>query len=166
MGEMVLLLIHTLKKYNVSSKIVFTEQKHGHSNLIEKYKISKKDYSIYSDKIKFDKYDWIIDGIFGIGLSRELNNKYIKLIEKLNINKNIISIDISSGLFTNNDSSKYFINSKYVITFGYTKFGHYINSVNNLHLVDIGFTNINKVNINLICDNDIYRIMKSFKTKK
>ena len=35
-----------LKKYNVSSKIVFTEENHGHSKLLKKYKISKSDYSI------------------------------------------------------------------------------------------------------------------------
>ena len=28
-----------LKKYNISSKIVFTEEKHSHSKLIKKYKI-------------------------------------------------------------------------------------------------------------------------------
>ena len=57
-----------LKYYGVSSKIVFTEEKHGHSKLLKKYKISKSEYSIYNDKTKFDKYDWIIDGIFGIDL--------------------------------------------------------------------------------------------------
>ena len=81
-----------LKLYNVSSKIVFTEEKHGHSKLLKKYKIPKTDYSIYNDKIKFDKYDWIIDGIFGIGLSRDLNEKYQKIIKILNKNKNIILI--------------------------------------------------------------------------
>ena len=35
-----------LIKYNVSSKIVFTKEKHGHSNLIKKYKISKRDSAI------------------------------------------------------------------------------------------------------------------------
>ena len=73
-----------LKKYNISSKIVFTEEKHGHSNLIEKYKVSKNDYTTYNNKIKFDKYDWIIDGIFGIGLSRDLNDKYIQITQNIN----------------------------------------------------------------------------------
>ena len=103
-----------LLKYNVSSKIIFTEDKHSHSNVIKKYKISKNDYSIYNDKEKFDKYDWIIDGIFGIGLSRDLNDKYKKIIHKLNKNRNIISIDIASGLFADNAYSTYFINPKYV----------------------------------------------------
>ena len=56
-----------LKLYNVSSKIVFTEEKHGHSKFLKKYKISRNEYSIYSDKTNFDNYDWIVDAIFGIG---------------------------------------------------------------------------------------------------
>ena len=73
-----------LKKYNVSSKIIFTEEKHNHSILLKKYKILKCDCSIYNDNTKFDKYDWIIDGIFGIGLSRNLNENYAKIINLLN----------------------------------------------------------------------------------
>ena len=85
-----------LIKYNVSSKIVFSDEKHGQLKLIKKYKISESDFFIYNDKIMFSKYDWIIDGIFGIGLSRQLNNKYCNLIEKINP-FNIISIDVPSG---------------------------------------------------------------------
>ena len=61
------------KKYNVLSKVVFIEEKHGHKKLLKKYKIPESDYSIYNAKTKFDNYDWIIDGIFGIGLKRKLN---------------------------------------------------------------------------------------------
>ena len=151
-----------LKKYNVSSKIVFTEENHGHSKLLKKYKISKSEYSIYNDKTKFDKYDWVIDGVFGIGLSRDLNKKYQKIIVDLNYNKNIISIDIPSGLFANSNKSKNFIKSKYVITFGYPKLGHYLSPLNNLHPSDIGFKSISS-NIQMIEQSDIYNILKPFK---
>ncbi|MBN2617149.1 MAG: NAD(P)H-hydrate dehydratase [Spirochaetales bacterium] len=41
----------------------------------------------------------IIDALFGIGLSRRLDNKYVEIIKLVNsINANIISIDIPSGL--------------------------------------------------------------------
>ena len=90
-----------LKIYNVSSKILFTEEKHGHSKLLKEYKIPKRDYSIYDDKTKFDKYDWIFDAIFGIGLSRELDDRYIDLIARINIKRNIISIDVPSGIYIN-----------------------------------------------------------------
>ena len=155
-----------LKKYNVSSEIVFTEDKHGHSKLLKKYKVSKTEYSIYDDKTKFDKYDWIIDAIFGIGLSRYLNDKYETIVENLNQNKNIISIDINSGLSSNTDEYKCYVNSKHVITFGYPKLGHYLNSINNLQIVNIGFKDIENSNICKIEINDIFKIIKSFNLNK
>ena len=77
----------TLKNY----KLVFRNEYYGggvadverkkNSNVLGAiYKISKSEYSIYNDEIKFDRYDWIIDGIFGVGLSRDLNYKYQKII--------------------------------------------------------------------------------------
>ena len=154
-----------LKKYNVSSKIVFTEHKHGHANLIKKYKISKSDYSIYNDKIKFDKYDWIIDGIFGIGLSRKLNDKYIQMTKNVNKTKNIISIDISSGLYADGGNPECFINSKHILTFGYPKLSHYLIPHNNLIALDIGFKKNKKNTFQLICKSDIVNILKKIVLK-
>ena len=152
-----------LKKYNVSSKIVFTEKKHGHSELLKKYKVSKSEYSIYNEKIKFDKYDWIIDGIFGIGLSRELNLKYKKIVKLLN-NNQIVSIDIPSGLSCNSNEYKYCINPKYTISFGYPKIGHYLNCVENLNVSDIDFKLISS-DIQAIEYSDVSNILKPFKKK-
>lgn len=45
------------------------------------------------------EYEVIIDGIFGVGLNKELNKFYCKLIDEINLsNKKIISIDVPSGL--------------------------------------------------------------------
>tara|TARA_S200000501_G_scaffold51427_1_gene41411 strand:- start:60468 stop:61934 length:1467 start_codon:yes stop_codon:yes gene_type:complete len=157
-----------LKKYNVSSKIVFTETKHGHSKLLKKYKISESEISVYNDKIKFDKYDWIIDGIFGIGLSRNLSDKYIKIIKELNKNKNLISIDIPSGAFS--DGTDFYledsvVNSKFTITFGFPKLGHFLVPISNLFISDIGFKTISS-NIQKIEFSDIANILKSLNKKR
>ena len=147
-----------LKKYNVSSKIVFTEKKHNHLKLIKKYKISQSDYTIYSDNTNVDKYDWIIDGIFGVGFSGKLNIKYSDLIQKINYNKNIISIDLPSGcLDAYNDNL--IIDSKYTITFGYSKLSHFMNPVNNLSIVDIGFKKADKTSIFKITTDRINDIL-------
>ncbi|TNE53402.1 MAG: NAD(P)H-hydrate dehydratase [Bacteroidetes bacterium] len=46
-----------------------------------------------------DKFDLIIDALFGTGLSRKLEGKYASLIEVLNqSNSQVISIDIPSGM--------------------------------------------------------------------
>ena len=71
-----------LTYYGVSSKIIFIEEKHGHSKLLKKYKISSNDYSIYNNEVSFDKYNWIIDAIFGIGLSRKLDDKQLILLKR------------------------------------------------------------------------------------
>jgi len=152
-----------LKKYNVSSKIVFTEEKHGHFNLIKKYMISKSDYSIYTDKIKFDKYDWVIDGIFGIGLSRQLNNKYCNLIAKINP-LNIISIDVPSG-FSDSGNDTIFVESNHTITFGFSKLSHYMNAINNITISDIGLQKLNDSYINKIDEYDIKKILNPISIK-
>jgi len=156
-----------LKKYNVSSKIVFIEQNHGHSKLLKKYNISKSEYSIYNDKINFNKYDWIIDGVFGIGLSRDLSDKYIKIIKKLNENKNLISIDIPSGVFSEGADfclEDSVVNSKFTITFGFPKLGHFLVPISNLFIYDIGFKIISS-NIQKIEFSDIANILKNSKIK-
>ena len=121
-----------LKQYNVSSNIVFTEAKHGHAKLLKKYKISESDYSVYDDRSNFYKYDWIIDGIFGIGLSRELNRKYMEIIDDINSNHQIISIDVPSGLNEFTDENGYNVKSLYTVTFDYFKVVHFMNPVNNI----------------------------------
>ena len=153
-----------LKKYNVSSKIVFTEEEHGHSNLIKKYKILKSDFTFYNNKIKFDKYDWIIDGIFGIGLSRSINKKYQKIIKKINNNANTISIDIPSGILADRFSCIDIIKSKYTLTFGYSKLGHYLSPINNLSQSNIGLKSIS-TNIQKVEFSDINNILKAINKK-
>ena len=150
-----------LKLYNVSSIIVFTEENHKHSKLLEKYQISENEYFIYNDETNFDKYNWIIDAIFGIGLSRDLDDKYCKIIDKVNSKNNIISIDVSSGI---SDSSlgkhSNFVSSKYIVTFGFLKLAHYMNPVNNIMVFDIGFKNLINPFIYKINLDDVKKIFK------
>ena len=152
-----------LKYYGVSSKIIFTEQNSVHSKLFTKYKISESEYYILNNKTNFDEYDWIIDGVFGIGLTGNIEGKYKKLLIEINKRDNVIGIDITSGAIDFNDEIK---TSKHTITFGFPKLGHYLNSTNNIHIVDIGFCKLKKTKINKIEYLDILSIIKNTKTKK
>lgn len=75
----------------------------------------------------------VIDAIFGIGLSRNIDGKYLEVINKLNeVKENngttIVSIDIPSGL--NADTGKIMgtcVKADYTICLGYTKAGIYLN---------------------------------------
>jgi NAD(P)H-hydrate epimerase len=55
------------------------------------------------DSVLFDQETIIIDALFGTGLSRKLEGIYAELIDKLNkLNQVKISIDVPSGLFSDN----------------------------------------------------------------
>jgi len=156
-----------LKYYGISSKIIFTEKKHNHLTLLNKYKISKNQYCIYTDKIKFDNYNWIIDGIFGIGLSRKLDSKYQNIINKICLNENIISIDIPSGMFVNASvdiSKNISVTSMFTLSMGFPKIGNYFfgyrENSNNIHLLDVGFKKPVDSNFFLISNKYVKKIIK------
>ena len=71
-----------------------------------------------------DEYDIIIDGLFGIGLKREVQGIYDKIITMANKSKAVkVSIDIPSGLYADNafvDNNV--INADYTVTFSCLKY--------------------------------------------
>ena len=93
-----------------------------------------------------DTGEWniIIDGLFGIGLKREIQGIYKTLLEKLNAMDAIrIAIDIPSGVFADDGSvpGSAFM-ADYTVTFGYRKVGHMLypgkNYCGEVILKDIG----------------------------
>lgn len=71
--------------------------------------------------------DWVIDGIFGTGLKRDLNSKTTKTIDLLNQfagSKWILSVDVPSGL--NSDTGKPWgiaVKASQTVTLGFVKRG-------------------------------------------
>lgn len=91
-----------------------------------------------------NNYDLIIDGVFGSGLSRELNDYYKKIIDFINTLEGIkIALDIPSGINGNTGEvmGKAFI-ADYTFTFGFYKTGLLMDSaldyVGKIILTDIG----------------------------
>src|SRR4030043_2085721 len=103
---------------------------------------SSKDYQ----KIKKDleKFDLLIDGIFGTGLDAEVRGYYREVIDHLNtLQKPIVAIDIPSGLDA--DTGKPLgtaVRASLTITFGLPKIGHLIppglDYVGEVKVIDIG----------------------------
>ena len=103
---------------------------------------SSKDYQ----KVKRDleKFDLLIDGIFGTGLDAEVRGYYREVIDHLNtLQRPIVAIDIPSGLDAN--TGKPFgtaIRAALTVTFGLPKVGHLISPgpdyVGTLKVIDIG----------------------------
>ena len=103
---------------------------------------SSKDYQ--KVKRELEKFDLLIDAIFGTGLDAEVRGYYREVIDHLNtLQKPIVAIDIPSGLDAN--TGKPFgtaVRASLTITFGLPKIGHVISPgldyVGKLKLVDIG----------------------------
>jgi hydroxyethylthiazole kinase-like uncharacterized protein yjeF len=103
---------------------------------------SSKDYI----KVKKDieKFDMLIDGIFGTGLDAEVRGYYREVIDHLNtLQRPMVAIDIPSGLDA--DTGKPLgtaIRASLTITFGLPKIGHLIppglDYVGKVKVIDIG----------------------------
>lgn len=103
-------------------------------NVTESYKKQKKILKFYD--VKFlnasenteDDYDFVVDGIFGVGLSRTVKEKYAQIIEWLNkINGIKVAIDIPSGIdATTGKVMGTAFQADLTVTFGFGKRGLYL----------------------------------------
>lgn len=71
------------------------------------------------------EYDIIIDALFGIGLSRDLEGIYMQLVEKINACSALkISVDMPSGIHTDTGAVMGIaVKADITVTFGYCKLG-------------------------------------------
>lgn len=102
-------------------------------NATELYKKHKKialNWGIeFYNIIPNEEYDVIVDAIFGIGLSREIEGKYFDAISRINSmkkhrNSTVYSVDIPSGISADNGQVLGIaVEADYTITFGYRKLG-------------------------------------------
>ena len=96
----------------------------------------------------FDEYNVIVDAIFGIGLSRDIEGGYKQIIEEINAFKNdenvVVAVDIPSGV---NASNGHIMNcavkADITVTFGYNKVGIVLypgaDYAGNVYVSNIGF---------------------------
>tara|TARA_X000001036_G_scaffold419335_1_gene439073 strand:+ start:11681 stop:13180 length:1500 start_codon:yes stop_codon:yes gene_type:complete len=84
-------------------------------------------YFTMIDKLNFSSYDYIVDGLFGTGLNREVDGVFNQVLKQMQKHDSVISIDMPSGIYTDSgNSSKYSVSAIETITFTYPKVGHYI----------------------------------------
>lgn len=74
------------------------------ASVIKQYEIFRKTGGKMVTASDFAEYDMIVDGIFGIGLDRNIEGRYVDIIEMVNEAKTkgskVIAVDISSGIHT------------------------------------------------------------------
>ncbi|MDP1723076.1 MAG: NAD(P)H-hydrate dehydratase [Alphaproteobacteria bacterium] len=92
---------------------------------LEKYQKWAGTFKNISD-IHFDDYSLIIDAIFGIGLSKSVEDPLLNYINKINqSNVTIVSIDIPTGISADNGTIlSAAIHANLTITFNFLKPGH------------------------------------------
>ena len=102
---------------------------------------------IYSlEDIANTQYDFIVDAIFGIGLSRNLNDTYIQIIEFINsLSCTKIAVDMPSGIHSDNGQVMgAAVKCDYTITFSFGKVGQYLwpgyDYAGNTIVADMGIT--------------------------
>ena len=112
------------------------------SNLLEErgttsssYDIQEKIYDSYQYPIQNDisiiledEYDFVIDAVFGIGLSRPLSDEYVRIIQTMQDAKGTkIAVDMPSGINADNGQvMSTALNCDYTITFSFAKQGQFV----------------------------------------
>ncbi|MCY0968130.1 NAD(P)H-hydrate dehydratase [Chryseobacterium wangxinyae] len=107
-----------------SSNEKFSDDAHFNYEKVKEISgISLYDFSAI-DKFKFDNDTVIVDALFGTGLSRKLEGKFVQLINALNDLKQIkISIDVPSGLFSDqiSEENQTILKADYTLSFQFWK---------------------------------------------
>ena len=167
-GGDAIIMHHYLRIYGVKSKLyIFNRVKL--KNILKNYSISDQYILNKIDSLIIKKFSWFIDGIFGIGLNREIKSPYKEVILTLK-NKNIISLDIPSGIKCDSGlpiNENVFCEPLYVLSMGYLKYANVINLgkkyFKKTSVIDIDFPDILKIDKNiytfLINHSDIKNII-------
>ncbi len=98
------------------------------------------------DILSINKEDLIIDCIFGTGLNKPVTGWLGDCIRAINTSNNIISIDIPSGLYTeeNDQNIGEIIKAKHTLTFQFPKLSFFFKEnytyVGTFHVLDIGIS--------------------------
>lgn len=83
----------------------------------------------WSSSLDYSEYDFIIDGMFGTGLSSEVRAPYDEVIRSINNSEKVVfALDLPSGLHT--DTGRIMgdaVKADFTLTFGALKAGFYLN---------------------------------------
>lgn len=97
-----------------------------------------------SDIPDLEAFDVVVDGIFGTGLSREVDGMAAKVIERINrCGKEVVSVDVPSGLFTDRKTN-FAVQATRTVTFQIPKLALFLpenaSFAGNVQVVPIGLS--------------------------
>ncbi len=128
-GDGYSLALH-LARNCVDVKLLLTE---NHFSIDGKYyydacKKANVKTEMYSENFNFASYDILVDAIYGTGFHGKMPKQIAEIINKMNESqKPIISIDINSGLDSDNGLAETCIHSTLTVSIGALKPGHLLN---------------------------------------
>ncbi len=138
-----------LKENNFDVEIILIKEKFSTDGLYY-FNICKKmniPYSLFSFNLK--KYDIIVDALLGTGIKGNLKKEYMDCINYINENsKYVISIDVNSGINSDNGLYDYAVKSDLTVSIGYYKAGMFLNMAKDIRKEIIN----KKISINRICE--------------
>lgn len=119
-----------LKEYGMECDICLLKKEAPYAEELQRQLSIAKHYylnRIQPEEIVFEKYDLILDAVFGVGLNREITGAAKEIIEEINESMvPVLSVDIPSGV---DASSGHIlgcaIKAKETVTFGFYKRGQF-----------------------------------------
>lgn len=105
---------------------VFAVKREGTEEFEKQLSIARASKVRIINRAKFGEYNIIIDGLFGIGLSRNVEGLYAQIINGINESDAwVLSVDIPSGINASDGRiMSTAVKADKTVTFGYTKIGN------------------------------------------
>ena len=127
--------------------VMDAKKKGGTAEFLQQLKIAKSCGVSICEPLDTKKYDIIVDALFGIGLTRQIEGEYAALLERLNEERHtVVAVDIASGISASDGSvCGVALRADETVTFGAAKCGHLLypgkEYTGKLTVADIGFPN-------------------------
>lgn len=150
--------------YEAGRKEPGTDEYELQKNIIKNLEIPFE-CAVQDNILPLDEYDFIIDAMFGIGLSRDVTGVYAQLIDEINrVSAVKVAVDIPSGLSAGIvQVSNKKVKADYTVTFGFDKTGMVLypgrKYAGKVIVSDIGFA-VGQDNVQKILENNPARMIE------
>lgn len=167
-GVAIARLLH-LKGKTVSCTVLgdeskFSDQLKDEINIAKSYGIQIKNHIVVEE---IEKYDLVVDAMFGIGLTRGLQGDFLYAANIINENANkVVAVDIPSGFDSDNGKmlGEAAVKADLTITFAYMKKGLVLgdckSSAGEIQVADVGIYAEPNPKHSIIIDEGILKLIK------
>ena len=130
-----------------------TQECENQISIAKKSGVKLKNYTRSNNTVIPEEFDIIIDAVFGIGLSRDVEGSFAQIIKAINDSKAVVvSVDIPSGInATTGQIMGDAVKADHTVTFGYKKTGIMIfpgaEHSGTVKVADIGFPKAAEIKI-------------------